>query len=99
MLIDRNIKVAAEARESIGNILLLCGQLLATGIVGLTGLFELLTRGRTGGDQLLLPLELALLVGDGGLGRSGIGPLLMIGRLHRVNLQTFGGELRLGLLD
>src|ERR1700730_14947339 len=99
VLIDRDVGITAEIGESIGSVLLLSDELLAAGVVGLTGLLELLTGGRAGGDQLLLALELALLVGDGVLGRLGVGLLLMIGRPHSVDLQPLGGELRPGLLD
>src|ERR1700732_2150437 len=99
VLIDRDVGIAAQIGESIGSVMLLSDELLAAGVVGLTGLLELLTGGRARGDQLLLPLALALVVGDGVPGRLGVGLLLVIGRLHRVDLQPFGGELRLGLLD
>ena len=62
-------------------------------------MFELLLRGGTGSDQALLPLEFVLLIVDHSLGCPRIGPFLVVGRLHRVNLEPHRCQLRLGFLD
>ncbi len=50
-------------------------------------------------QQLLLAVGFALLIAEGILRLLQIGLLLAIGRAQAVDLQLFGGKLRLGALD
>ena len=99
MLGDRNIGIAAEAGERAGDVLLLRRQLFAGDFVGVVRLVVLRLRGGARREQALLPLQFALLIDEGGLGGGGVGLLLLIGRLHRLDLEPDRRQLRLGLLD
>ncbi len=99
MPLDRNIGVAAQGGEGVGQLLARGLDLLA-GLVGLAGqLRRLGLGGGAGGDQGLLTPGLALQIGQIVLGGLQIGLALMIGGLQALHLQPGRGEIGFRLVD
>ena len=94
-----DIGIAAELGDVLLEIVLGRGEALARNLKPVLHLIELCLRSdEPGTEKTLLPVVLALLVGERVLGRFLVGELLPIGRLQRVDLQPRGREIGLVLV-
>src|SRR6185312_9797811 len=90
--------IATQARQHRGELLLHARHLLTRGGEAVARLVVIGLRGDAAADQLLLPVELALLVVEGILRRGELGLALAVAGAQGLDLQARAGELRLGLL-